>query len=67
MRCQDCSREATHTLRFVWKRHYWKITQESTRALPLHWCKWHATVRAVQNNARCHTLSALPTQEPRHV
>jgi hypothetical protein len=55
-RCPDCPQDATHTLRWDRRSHGWQIRKLSTethaRKTIHRYCRWHATVRVVQRNAR---------------
>ena len=47
-----CSREATHGLAWSATAQRWQIDARNYTTSPRRWCKWHATVQAVQRNAR---------------
>jgi hypothetical protein len=53
--CRDCTttqpRDATHRLRYDWKRHAWSILRVTQPNHTRLYCKWHAIVRATQLNA----------------
>jgi hypothetical protein len=51
-RCAACLRDATHWV--AWRDHCqrWVIRQEQVKRQVTRWCRWHATVQAVQHNAR---------------
>jgi hypothetical protein len=58
-RCMDCLWDATHTLYWHPRVRQWEShPSRNQRALHLY-CRWHATVRAVQRNAR----GVLPPME----
>jgi hypothetical protein len=64
--CIDCTltypHAATHVLYFVLRQQTWKIYPVPPPEPRARYCRWHATVRAVQRNAAWRRLRPAPKE-----
>jgi hypothetical protein len=65
--CRDCTlthpREATHVLRYHSRENAWWIQRVAPTSHTRLYCKWHATVRATQDNAALRRPQAAAKEE----